>query len=82
MEMIQAHRPQLELIAQGLLEYETLDGKHVKEIMEHGEIKNPPASPKPPELPKEPSDTTEADEKKSESSESGDLPGDLAPAGA
>ena len=45
-EIILAHRDQLELIAQGLLEFETLDGSHIKDIMDHGEMKNPPASPK------------------------------------
>ena len=30
----------LETLAQALLEYETLEGKHVKEILEHGEIRS------------------------------------------
>lgn len=82
MEMILAHRDHLEAIAQGLLEYETLDGKHIHEIMEHGEMKNPPASPKPPEVPTEAPKTADEDEGKAKSKGEDELPGDLAPAGA
>ncbi|HZL80085.1 MAG TPA: ATP-dependent zinc metalloprotease FtsH [Candidatus Limnocylindrales bacterium] len=35
-EMIEAHRDKLELIANGLLEYETLDGSQVEEIIRSG----------------------------------------------
>ncbi|MFK5920849.1 MAG: ATP-dependent zinc metalloprotease FtsH [Verrucomicrobiota bacterium] len=82
MKLILANREQLELIAQGLLEYETLDGKHVQDIMDHGEMQNPPASPKPPEVPTEAPKSTDKDEEKSKSSDEDELPGDLAPAGA
>ena len=41
------------LIAVALLEYETLDGSQIRDIIEHGEMKTPPRSPKPPELPQE-----------------------------
>ncbi len=44
-ELIKTHRDKLDAIAKGLLEYETLDAKHIHEIMEHGEIQNPPSSP-------------------------------------
>ena len=81
-EIILAHRDQLELIAQGLLEFETLDGSHIKDIMDHGEMKNPPASPKPPETPEEAPDTAEAKTDDSKTGDEDDLPGDLAPAGA
>ena len=40
-EIITERREALEKIAQSLLEYETLDGKHVYEIIEHGEIRSP-----------------------------------------
>jgi cell division protease FtsH len=54
-QIILAHRDKLELIAKGLLEYETLDAQHIKEIIEFGEIKNPPRKHKvPPPLPPEP----------------------------
>ena len=35
------HRKGLEILAEALLEYETLEGVHVKEILEHGEIRSP-----------------------------------------
>jgi cell division protease FtsH len=44
-------RQLLELIAQALLEYETLDAEHIKDLIEHGQMKNPPSSPKPPSIP-------------------------------
>jgi cell division protease FtsH len=48
-------REALNTIAEGLLEYETLEGKHVMEIVEHGEIKSPVISTipeiEPPDVP-------------------------------
>jgi cell division protease FtsH len=41
-------KDKLEALAKALLEYETLDGNHVKEIMEHGHLMHPPSKPKPP----------------------------------
>ena len=50
------HKDKLDAIALALLEYETLDGAHIKEIMEHGRLINPPENkskpPPPPPLPK------------------------------
>jgi cell division protease FtsH len=43
----------VEKIALALLEYETLDASHLKDIIEFGEMKNPPSAPKPPPLPDE-----------------------------
>jgi cell division protease FtsH len=37
-----ANRDKLETIAKALLEYETLDGSQIKEIIEHGRLINPP----------------------------------------
>jgi DNA-binding NarL/FixJ family response regulator len=37
-----ADRDKLEVIAKGLLEYETLDRSQIKEIVEHGRLINPP----------------------------------------
>ena len=51
------HREEIEALARALLEYETLDGAHVKEIMEHGRLLNPPRS-KPPTPPFLPVDST------------------------
>ena len=42
-------RSNLEAIAKALLEYETLDGAQIKEIIQHGRLINPPpGSPPPP----------------------------------
>ena len=46
-DLILKNRTALETIAKALLEYETLDGSHIHEIMEHGRIMNPPRT-KPP----------------------------------
>jgi cell division protease FtsH len=51
-QMLTEHRVHLEEVAKALLEFETLDGDHIREIIRHGSLLNPPASPKPPELPR------------------------------
>src|SRR5450432_2764862 len=50
-----AHRQTLEVIAKALLEYETLDGKQIRELMDHGRLLNPPPSTPPaaPSMPPE-----------------------------
>ena len=40
-DILGQHRLALDKIAEGLLEYETIDGKHVMEILEFGEIRSP-----------------------------------------
>ncbi|MEX2045054.1 MAG: ATP-dependent zinc metalloprotease FtsH, partial [Opitutus sp.] len=40
-EIILQHRPALDKIAEALIEHETLDGKHVLEILQFGEIRTP-----------------------------------------
>lgn len=45
------NRETVEKIAMALLEYETLDALHLKDIIEYGEMKNPPSAPKPPPVP-------------------------------
>ncbi|HUR56462.1 MAG TPA: ATP-dependent zinc metalloprotease FtsH [Opitutaceae bacterium] len=40
-KIIEEHRPALEKIAEALIEHETLDGKHVLEILQFGEIRSP-----------------------------------------
>ena len=56
-EIIGTHRDAMEKITAALLEYETLDGKHIRDIIEHGRMLTPPPPPlSPPStpLPKEP----------------------------
>jgi cell division protease FtsH len=48
MQTLTTHRQTLEVIAKALLEFETLDGAQIKEIMEHGRLLNPPPGPTPP----------------------------------
>ena len=48
MQTLTTHRQTLEVIAKALLEFETLDGAQIKEIMEHGRLINPPPGPTPP----------------------------------
>jgi cell division protease FtsH len=44
-KVIQDYRSQLEIIANGLLEYETLDGEQVAEIVRNGTFTPPPKPP-------------------------------------
>jgi cell division protease FtsH len=44
-ELLIKNRATLEVIARALLEYETLDASHIREIMSTGSIQNPPAPP-------------------------------------
>jgi cell division protease FtsH len=44
-EMILSHRDAMEKITAALLEYETLDGKHIRDIVEHGHMLTPPPAP-------------------------------------
>jgi cell division protease FtsH len=47
-QIINEHRSALDKIAQALLEHETIEGKHVLEIVQHGEIRSPiTPTPKP-----------------------------------
>jgi cell division protease FtsH len=46
-------RDKVELIAKALLEYETLDASHLRDLIEFGEMKDPPSAPKPPPVPDE-----------------------------
>ena len=50
-QLISEHRDKLEIIARALLEYETLDGEQVSDIMRIGRMQNPPARPKSPQQP-------------------------------
>jgi cell division protease FtsH len=58
-QLLESHRDKVEIIANALLEYETLDASHVKEIIEFGELRNPPTREvAPPPLPPEPGETS------------------------
>ena len=41
-QIISAHRTELEAIAKALLEFETLDGDQIRDILKYGSMKNPP----------------------------------------
>ena len=51
--ILSENRHKVELIANALLEYETLDASHLHDLIEHGEMKDPPSAPKPPPVPEE-----------------------------
>ncbi|MEP6937470.1 MAG: ATP-dependent zinc metalloprotease FtsH [Chthoniobacterales bacterium] len=46
-QLITTHREKVEYIANALLEFETLDGSQITEIVEHGRLLNPPPGPPP-----------------------------------
>jgi len=50
-DIITSRRDVLDKIAVALLEHETIEGKHVLEILKEGEIKSPIVAVKPPKLP-------------------------------
>lgn len=80
-QMILEHREALEKVAEALLEHETIDGKHVHEILEHGEIRSPVLYNVP--KPKEPEkDEKQAEKKPSQKEDEGEELGPgTAPAG-
>lgn len=49
--LLRENRDLLDKISEALLEFETLDAQHIKDLMEHGHMKNPPKPPEPPEIP-------------------------------
>ncbi len=44
-DLLSTHREKLEAIARALLEYETLDGEQIRDIIKYGQMKNPPPPP-------------------------------------
>jgi cell division protease FtsH len=50
-QIITEHRSALDKIGAALIEHETIEGKHVLEIVNHGEIRTPIINVKPPKLP-------------------------------
>ncbi len=55
-DLLVQHRDKLEVIARALLEYETLDGSQIRDIIEHGRMMNPPPGPTPPTKPEMPAE--------------------------
>jgi len=49
--LLNENRTLLDKISEALLEFETLDAQHIKDLIEHGEMKDPPRPPEPPEIP-------------------------------
>ncbi|WP_269541467.1 ATP-dependent zinc metalloprotease FtsH [Cerasicoccus fimbriatus] len=80
-QIIEEHRKALEGIAEALLEYETIDGKHVHEILEFGELRSPVINntTPPPEKEEEPEKPAKKSKPKEDDGDEG-LPG-AAPAG-
>ena len=82
-EIVTTHREAMEKITAALLEYETLDGKHILDIIKHGRMLTPPPAPLAPPTnptPKEPLPVNPP--VKPEEDDGGMLPGLPAPAGA
>ena len=84
LEILNERRKALDVCAEALMEHETIEGRHVHEILEHGEIRSPIIKRDIPE--EEPEEKpSEADKKKKaakENEDKGGLAGDEAPAGA
>lgn len=70
------NRDKLDLLTEALLEYETLDGLQVREILENGFMSNPPQKEEPPPMPDDDSDDT--DPKKLEQDTAEDTPAEEA----
>lgn len=82
-QILNDHRTALDVMADALLEHETIDGVHVQEILEFGEMRSPIvkrviAEPEP----EAGDEDAEPKEKKLKSDSDGDLPGETAAAGA
>ncbi|MGE9296103.1 MAG: ATP-dependent zinc metalloprotease FtsH [Puniceicoccales bacterium] len=80
-QIVEEYRKELELVAEALLEFETIEGKHVREIIEFGEIRSPVINntTPPPEPEEEEKAPTKGKKPKEDDGDEG-LPG-AAPAG-
>ena len=80
LDILNENRDALEVCAQALLEHETIDGKHVYEILEYGEIRSPIIEK--PSIEEKVSEETDSDELNAEdlaNKEDDDLAGDESP---
>jgi cell division protease FtsH len=83
LDILNEHRKALDVCAEALLEHETIDGKHVHEILEFGEIRSPIIKRE--TIAEAPEDEAPEEEPKKvakEDEDKGGLAGDEAPAGA
>lgn len=81
--ILKEHRTALDVCAEALLEHETIDGKHVHEILDFGEIRSPIIKREPAEPESEAEDEAEEPKKVAKKDEGkGGLAGEEAPAGA
>ena len=76
-DILTKNKHTIELIAKALLEYETLDATHLKDIIDHGEMRNPPSAPKPPPVPEEFRKKPAAKPAEDKPDEGGPLPGEV-----
>ena len=61
-EILESKKEKVELIAKALLEFETLEGSQIEDLINLGHMRNPPViAVKPPPLPPPPSDTPSAE---------------------
>ncbi|QQL46174.1 ATP-dependent zinc metalloprotease FtsH [Sulfuriroseicoccus oceanibius] len=82
-DILTAKRAELDAIAKALLEYETLDAKHIRQIMETGVLSDPPKPVTPPAVPNSPSKPSGPDKGDGDDEdEDGIAPPDLAGAPA
>jgi cell division protease FtsH len=78
-DLLVKYRAELDAIAAALLEYETLDGIHIKDIMKHGKMLNPPPNPNtPPSPPPLPAASAQPARPQEDKGGEDDLPGELA----
>ncbi|WP_035616435.1 ATP-dependent zinc metalloprotease FtsH [Haloferula sp. BvORR071] len=76
-EVLTKNKHTIELIANALLEFETLDATHMKDIIDHGEMRNPPSAPKPPPVPEEFRKKPVAKPTEDKPDDGGPLPGEV-----
>jgi cell division protease FtsH len=76
-DVLTKNKHTVELIANALLEYETLDATHLKDIIDHGEMRNPPSAPKPPPVPEEFRKKPVAKPSEDKPDDGGPLPGEV-----
>jgi cell division protease FtsH len=81
LEILRGHQQALDVLAEALLEHETLEGFHVKEIIEHGELKSPVAKPPEPSQEPEPEPEEEKPKAKEGKKKGDDLPPEAEPVG-